>query len=195
MVSAATRLFLTRGYAATTMRSIATEAGVSIGTVEAHFQTKARALKAAIDAAIAGDDVRTPMLEREWADRARVARTPEDLLAVAAAVITASQHRSAGLVLAVFEAAGSDADLMALSTEMVTQRHGTASWIVEALARIAPLHPDLTTTAAVETLWLMMDPAVFVRLTRDRGWAEDRYRSWLARSVRRLLVADHPGPT
>lgn len=176
------------------MRSIATEAGVSIGTVEAHFQTKAGALKAAIDAAIAGDDEGTPMLEREWADRARAARTPEDLLAVATEVLTASQHRSAGLVLAAFEGARSEADLMALSTEMAAQRLGTASWIVEALARIAPLHPDLTTAEAVETLWLLMDPAVFVRLTCHRGWAEDRYRSWLARSVRRLLVADPPWP-
>jgi hypothetical protein len=39
-----------------------------------------------------------------------------------------------------------------------------------------------------------MDPAVYVRLTRDRGWDDERYRSWFARSVRRLLV-DHPEPT
>ena len=39
-----------------------------------------------------------------------------------------------------------------------------------------------------------MDPAMFNRLTRHRGWSPDRYTSWFADSVDRLLVdAGRPG--
>src|SRR6202451_3598773 len=67
--AAAAAQFLDRGYAGGTRRDIAAEAGVAVPTVEAAFGTKARLLKAVIDAAIAGDDVPVPMLERAWAER------------------------------------------------------------------------------------------------------------------------------
>ena len=41
---------------------------------------------------------------------------------------------------------------------------------------------------AVDTIWLLMDPAVFVRLTEDRRWSAERYRDWFGDSVRRLLT-------
>ena len=42
-------------------------------------------------------------------------------------------------------------------------------------------------------MWVLMDPAVFDRLIRQRHWTRERYQDWFARSVRRLLVADTPG--
>ena len=44
----------------------------------------------------------------------------------------------------------------------------------------------------MDTLWVLMDPALFDRLVRGRGWSVERYQRWFARSVRRLLVADDP---
>jgi hypothetical protein len=41
----------------------------------------------------------------------------------------------------------------------------------------------------VDTVWLLMDPVVFCRLTEDRGWSADRYERWFADTVRRLLLA------
>jgi hypothetical protein len=38
-------------------------------------------------------------------------------------------------------------------------------------------------------VWMLMDPVVFSRLTRHRGWSADRYASWFADSVIRLLTA------
>src|SRR5215468_5883978 len=64
---AATEQFVARGYAATTVRSIAEAARISVPTVELIFSTKPKLLKAAIDVAIAGDDEPVPMFEREWA--------------------------------------------------------------------------------------------------------------------------------
>jgi hypothetical protein len=37
-----------------------------------------------------------------------------------------------------------------------------------------------------------MDPAVFVRLTRERQWSVRRYQRWIADALARLLVTDLP---
>src|SRR6476659_3045592 len=169
------------------MRAIAAAAGVAVPTVELGFGTKARLLKAAIDVAIAGDDEPVPVVERAWADTARKARTAAEFLAVVAGVIAAAQSRSAGLVLAVFEGARTDPELAALATQLTDQRAATARWLVDALAAIAPPHAE-----AVDDLWLLMDPAIFDRLVRHRGWTPQRYGRWFARSAHALL---YPGRT
>jgi AcrR family transcriptional regulator len=190
ILEAATAEFLGRGYAGATMRSIAAGAGVSVPAVEQQFGTKARVLKAAIDDAIAGDDEPVPMLERRWAAEASAAGTAEEFLTITATVITASQQRSAGLVLAAFEGSRTDPELAELSAQKSAQRTAMAEWAVDALARIAPLRADSSRADAVETLWILMDPAVFDRLVRQRAWTPQRYRRWFARSAARLLTPD-----
>lgn len=193
IVQAASASFVRTGYAGTTMRSVATDAGVAVATVELAFGTKSALLKAAIDVAIAGDDASVPMLERSWADAARAATTPEAFLAVVTGVITPAQERSAGLVLAAFQASTTDPDLAALTEQLVRQREVTAGWLVDRITGLADLRPELSRRDAVDSVWLLMDPAVFVRLTRHRRWSPERYRIWLGRSLRTLLLPDPPG--
>src|SRR5260221_551090 len=45
---------------------------------------------------------------------------------------------------------------------------------------------------AVDTVWLLMDPVIFDRLSRRRKWTLEQYERWFARSVARLLTADAP---
>jgi TetR/AcrR family transcriptional regulator, regulator of autoinduction and epiphytic fitness len=191
ILEAATAVFLERGYGGATMRAVAGAAGVSLPTVELAFGTKPRLLKAAIDVAIAGDDAPVPVLERGWAETALAAGTVEELLASAAEVIAAAQARSAGLVLAVFEGARTDPALAALAAQLTAQRMTTARWLVDAMARLASPRSD----DAADDLWLLMDPAVFDRLVRQRGWSPRRYARWFARSARRLLFPDGRNPT
>jgi AcrR family transcriptional regulator len=192
VLEAATAVFLDRGYGAATIRAIAAGAQVSVPTVEALFGTKARLLKAAIDVAIAGDDEPVPVLDRAWAAEARSARTAGEFLALAAGVVAAAQARSAGLVLAAFEGSAKDQELERVARQMVEQRAVTAAWVVDSVRRVAPLRADCSTEEAVDTVWLLMDPAVFDRLTRRRGWTLEHYERWFARSVARLLTADAP---
>ena len=185
ILDAATAVFLERGYAGATMRAIAAAAGVAVPTVELGFGTKAGLLKAAIDVAIAGDDEPVPVLDRAWAATARQATSAAALLTVAADVIAAAQSRSAGLVLAVFEGGRTDPELAALATQLTDQRAGTVRWLVDALGRMAP-----PADGAADDLWLLMDPAIFDRLVRHRGWTPERYARWFARSAHALL---YPG--
>ena len=190
ILDAAGAAFVEGGYAGATMRAIAAEAGVSVPTVELLFGTKARLLKAAIDVAIAGDDEAVPMLDRSWTSAAVAAEGADEFLLVVARVIGAAQARSAGLVLAAFEGSSKDPELAELTAQMIRQRAITAGWIVDHLAGTADLSDELTRQEAVDTMWLLMEPAVFDRLVRHRHWTVDRYQDWFARTARRLLVAD-----
>jgi AcrR family transcriptional regulator len=190
VLEAATRVFPDHGYAGATVRAVAAEAGVSVPTVEALFGTKASLLKAAIDVAIAGDDEPVPVLDRPPAQAAMAAASLSDFLSMVAGLVAAAQQRSAGLVLAVFDGSSRDAELAALTDRMVAQREATATWVVRGMTRLAPLRPGCSTREAVDVVWLLMDPALFVRLTRQRQWSAGRYRAWLADALARLLTTD-----
>jgi AcrR family transcriptional regulator len=188
VIDAAARLFVQQGYATTTMRAIAAEAGVSVPTVELLFGTKAQLLHVVIDVAVAGDDEPVPVLSRAWAADAKSASGLADFLSAVAHVLSEAQARSAGLMLAAYEAAALDPDIQLLIMDRESQRERTTSWIVDGVIERARLRPALDKAGAVDTVWLLMDPVIFDRLTRHRGWSLDRYVSWFADSAARLLV-------
>jgi AcrR family transcriptional regulator len=188
VIDAANRLFVQQGYATTTMRAIAAEAGVSVPTVELLFGTKAQLLHVVIDVAVAGDDEPIPVLSRAWAAEAKSAGGLADFLSAVAQVLSEAQARSAGVLLAAYEAAASDPDIQLLIMDRESQRERTTSWIVDGVIERAGLRPGLDKAGAVDTVWLLMDPVIFDRLTRHRGWSLDRYASWFADSAARLLV-------
>jgi AcrR family transcriptional regulator len=189
VIDAATRLFVQQGYAATTMRAIAAEASVSLPTVELLFGTKAQLLHVVIDVAVAGDDEPVPVLSRAWAADAQSARDLADFLSAVALVLSEAQARSAGVILAAYEAAATDPDIQLLILDREAQRERTATWIVNGVVKHAGLRSGLDRAGVIDTVWLLMDPVVFSRLTRHRGWSPDRYASWFADSVTRLLTS------
>jgi TetR/AcrR family transcriptional regulator of autoinduction and epiphytic fitness len=192
VIDAATRLFVQQGYATTTMRGIAAAAEVSVPTVELLFGTKAQLLHIVIDVAVAGDDEPVPVLGRAWAAEAESTHDLTDFLSAVAQVLCEAQARSAGVILAAYEAAAADPDIHVLIADRESQRQRTASWIVDGVMTRAALRSGLDRTAAVDTVWLLMDPVVFSRLTLNRAWGADHYASWFADSVTRLLTSVHP---
>ena len=190
VIEAATRLFVQRGYAATTMRAIAAGAGVSVPTVELLFGTKAQLLHVVIDVAVAGDDEPVPVLSRAWVADAQSVRDLAEFLSVVAQVLSEAQARSAGVLLAAYEAAAADLDIQLLILDRESQRERTTAWIVDRVLERAALRPGLDRAGAIDTVWMLMDPVIFNRLTRHRGWSSDRYASWFADSVALLLVGN-----
>jgi AcrR family transcriptional regulator len=188
IIAAAARRFLARGYAGTTMRAVAADAGVALPTVELVFGTKATLLKAVIDVAIAGDDEPVPMLDREWATRAESAAAVAGFAAVCAGQLAESARRAAGLTLVALETARADADIATVAAQLMAQRQVMAAWMVNGLLRWTPLRVGMDNATAVDTVWALMDPALFCRLTGDRGWSPARFRDWFADALLRLLL-------
>ena len=152
------------------------------------FGTKPQLLRVVIDVAIAGDDEPVAVLSRSWTIDAQRTTTAAGFLAVVGPVLREAQARSSGVMLAAYEAASGDPAIQTLIREQERQRQGTASWIVDGVIARATLRPGLDRAAAIDIVWLMMDPVVFSRLTRQRRWRPQKYESWFADSVVRLLV-------
>jgi len=197
ILAAATQQFVARGYAPTTMGSIAEAARVSVPTIELIFGTKAKLLKAAIDVAIAGDDEPVPMFEREWATAAAAAEDATSLLAIFARALRKAAIRSAGLIVVADEAARTDSGIGALSRRLSRQRGMTVTWIVDCLRERTALRAGVTREVAIDVLWLLMEPVVFQRLTCDRSWTPAQFERWFTDSASRLLLAltDERGAT
>jgi len=189
IIAAAARRFLARGYAGTTMRAVAADAGVALPTVELVFGTKAKLLKAVIDVATAGDDKPVPMLDREWARQAESVPGAAGFAAVCAGQLAESARRAAGLTLVALEGARADPDIAAVAAQLMAQRQVMAAWIVDGLRRRSRPRDGIGHATAVDTVWALMDPALFGRLTRDRHWSPAQFRDWFADAILRLLFS------
>jgi AcrR family transcriptional regulator len=189
IIAAAAARFARDGYPATTMSAIAADAGVSVASIELAFGTKAAVLKAAIDVAIAGDHSPVAVLERPWAAEAQNAAGVEDFLTAVAHTLRPAMIRSAGLVLAAYDAAATDPAMQELAAQLNEQRATTVAWIVDGIRRRTRLRPGITRRDAIDQVWLLMDPAVYQRLIDYRNWTPRKYQRWFAAAVSRLLLA------
>ena len=181
-VDAATAAFLRRGYAATTVRAVAADAGVSVPTVEAAFGSKTRLLMAAIDVAIAGDDELVAMLDREWTDRAAAAATPRG--GAWRSWPPSSRPRSSGppaWCSPFWRAPPPGPSWATLAEELVARTSTVAAWVVD--LRRHPRHPPRLPRGQHRHA-VGADGAGAVRAGDPRlGWSLARYERWFADSL------------
>ena len=65
------------------------------------------------------------------------------------------------MLLAAYEAAASDPDIQLSIMDRESQRERTATWIVDGVVERARLRPGLDRAGAIDTVWMLMDPAIF----------------------------------
>ena len=111
ILDAARQLFIAKGYAATSMAQIASEAGVAPDTVYASVGKKAELFTLLIESALSGQDEAIPGEQRDYVARMRAATTAEAKLAIYAAAVTSIQARLAPLFLALRAAANAAPEL------------------------------------------------------------------------------------
>ena len=125
MVDAAGRLFLERGYGATTIEAISERADVPPATVYRLFSSKHGILKALLDVSIVGDDEDVPMADGPRSGRCSPTRDPREQLAGFVRIAVQVNARVAPLYRILVSAAGTDPDAAALLDELTRQRqHG-----------------------------------------------------------------------
>ena len=144
IVSAAARLFVDDGYGATTIDAVAEAAGVSRKTVFTAVGGKLELLKAALDWAIAGDDLPVALADRPVMRRLMEQDDPAALIAGWARMLVEIDARVARLFQALEVAAGLDAAAHALVVESQRQRLDGAQMIVKRLAALDALNRVLT---------------------------------------------------
>ena len=188
IIDTARECFLMSGYTTTTMRAVAATAGVAVQTVEQTFGTKRALFKAVIDTTVAGDDRPIPVLQRQQARTAEATTDIETFLAIVGHMVRTVAERVAGILAVLDEAARVDQEIAALARDLDAQRRTTATWILRGITERATLRTELSHEVAVDTIWLLMDPVVFRRLTDSRGWSADLFQHWFTSALQRLLL-------
>ena len=139
ILEAAQRLFEQRGYGATTMEAIATEAGVSLKTVYVAFKTKSGLLRALWNHLLRAGHDEVPVAEQKWYREVVEEPYPERQLRLAARNSRVVKVRIAELLEVIRSAAPIDPDISALWSRIQTEFQRVDTRAVRALVRGRPL--------------------------------------------------------
>jgi AcrR family transcriptional regulator len=178
--AAAEKLFLRDGYARTSIRAVAHEAGVAEATVYLTFSTKSALLNATILRATGAEEGK-PL-------SAIVAAPPPDMLSRLADAHAAAMSRAAGLIALGESAALMDADLRPLRDLAHANLRAAYAAIAQRLADAKLLPPEITAADAAETLYAICNETTYLRLTDDGARKPERYATWLTATLEATLL-------
>jgi AcrR family transcriptional regulator len=184
IADAARLLFVRDGYGATTLQAIADEAGVAVQTVYAVYRSKPGILRELRDSIVFLADAEEAFRE---AMAAAASGDPGAALDGFARSIRIRWEVGADVVLVSREAGSTDTELRAEGNMPYERRRGGLRALVDAVR--PGLRAGLETDDAVAALDALTLPDAYVELVRGLGWSPDAYEAWLARSLRRLLLA------
>ncbi len=180
IVDAAGELFLDRGYAATTMDAIATEAGVAVSTVYAVFRNK-RAVLREIRMAW-HEQTRAREINEEAAERP----DPGRRLAMVANA-NRRQWEFGGAMVAIYQgAAAADREAAAEREEALRGRRAALDRVVKGME--AALRPGMSVDRAAAILRALCRAEVYRELVDESGWSPDEYEAWLGETLKEQLL-------
>ena len=188
VVTAASRLFSERGYAATTIDAVAAEAGVSRKTVFTAVGGKVELMKLAYDWAIAGDD--EPLAKVERQEILELKAEPDAVVVIGKYVdlLEESLTRVAPVHDALRSAADVDDHARELLVTMEAQRLRGMGMFAADLESRGVLRDGLTREEAADLLWFYIQPVHWDLLVQQRGWSRAAYRTWLRTSLELHLL-------
>jgi AcrR family transcriptional regulator len=189
VVEAARHLFLINGYPGTTMVDIASEAGVALQSVYTAAKSKADLLQLVVDTVVAGDD--EPVLVTERDSFRSIGEEPDPVRQVemVAALIAATQERSAPVQVAFRQAAAVDDAIAANLDAELQRRHAT---FVAIIAMIPVEHLRHSPEESADLAWAIGSTEVFLLLRHRRGWDADHYLEALTHVLVDILLAPAP---
>lgn len=179
VLEAAERLFLRKGYAATSIKEIADEAEVAVQTIYWIFGTKA--------ALVAG-------IRDRWLARAETGKRleavceiedPRARLAASAAFMRHQWETGQEAVAIQQDAMRADPAIRASVEEVLANRSRQLAKIIQPLDD--SLRPDIQPDEAVDIFIALLGFDVYIEL-RGRGWTAARYERWLARTLEESLL-------
>lgn len=186
VLDAALRLFLDRGYAATTMAAVAADGGVSVESVYKAYGSKPRLVLAVFHAAVAGQG---PEPAEARADRLWTAEPdPVRRLHAFGALVGEVTARVAPLLLLVRAAAETDVELAAAYEQMQEERLSRMAGHARRLAEAGDLRSDVSADEARDVFWLYTSPEVFDLMVVRRGWSTERFGAWVGRTYVAALL-------
>jgi AcrR family transcriptional regulator len=192
VLETAQRLFLDRGFAATTMSDIAAGAGVSTKNLYKVFGNKVGLAKAVFDVAIAGDDEPVPMVERASLMKVRDAPDPRRKLILYGEHLATVAPRHVPLQLVILDAAANDPDAAQVWDDLQAERLRGMTMFAKALAEEGHLRHGVSAAEARDVLWTYNSAELYRLLVIERRWSVRRYGGWVASALTAALLPSEP---
>jgi AcrR family transcriptional regulator len=186
ILKAAHDLFVTRGYAGTTMADIASEAGTSAPTVYA-MGNKVSLLRSCVDRALAGDDEPVAVVDRPLAQWVYDTDDAREVLSRYATMMGELAARAAPIYNVVVRAADAEPAIAELLADLEGQRLKASAIVAEAVAVRGGLPPGRTVEEARDTVWVLNAPELYMTLVRKRRWSTRRYVAWSRNALLQLV--------
>jgi AcrR family transcriptional regulator len=191
VAEAARELFVERGYAGTSVRDIAEQAGVAVQTIYNAFAGKAAILTRVFEIAVVGDDEPLALADREEMQAIHATTDPGQVVERWVRLATAIFLRLLPLLPALREAVMADPTIASVwRTNAVENRYAGVRRVADTLATLGVLPSDLDVERATDLLWTYVSFDTAEALIAERGWKPEEYIAWSARAVRALLALE-----
>ncbi len=193
VLEAAQRLFLSAGYSATTIASIADAANVSVETIYKTFGGKSGLVRAIWDQGLAGAGP-VPAWRRSD-DMQGLEADPRRVIENWGTLATEVAPRAAPIMLLVRSAAGTDPEMAALLQEADEARLARMEHNARRLSDRGDLREGMSLEQARDVLWTYSSPELYELLVLHRGWPLERYGRFVAEGVIAALLPQGAEPS
>ena len=188
VVDTALRLFLERGYVATTIEAIAREAAVAPATVYQAFGTKQAILARVLDQAITGDAEPAALLDRDWVKQAARPADPRQRLAMVVRHTSQVAARTAPIKEVMRDAAAGDPAVRQLLHEDDRRRYLTQRALIDQVIGGGSLRKGCDLDHAVATFFATVNSHSYQLLAGQLGWSPVDWQRWLTDVLGRELL-------
>lgn len=187
IISAATELFLARGYHATSIGQVAARAGVAVQTIYNSIGTKRDVLSRVLDFSAAGDRAPTPVPQfmHEQAERER---DPHRIIEQLVEFWQKALPRTAPVFRIIREAAAIDPEAEALERDRSAQRLRNYETAARLLEHRGALRDELTTAQAAAAIFAIGHPDTYRALVLDGHWNDQQWAAWARATLAATLI-------
>ena len=181
IVAAARQRFLDDGFTATTIATIAADAGATADTIYKSFGGKAGLLRAMCEDALKGEG---PIPAEQRSDAMQASETdPRRMLRGLGTLTTEVAPRINPLLLLLSTAAEADPAMAQLRADFDAARLARMTQVAQILATKTQLRPGLSVEEAAEIMWAYSSPELYGLLVLTRGWRPERYSEFVGESL------------
>ncbi len=186
LLDAALARFVDEGFTATTIESVAADAGVSPATIYKTYGGKSGLVRALCERALGGAG---PVPAEQRSDALQQRETdPRKVIEGWGRLTTEVAPRIAPLLLLLRDASGGDPAAAALQADLDASRHARMRHNARYLVDGGYTRRGISLADATDVLWTYSSPELFDLLVRRRRWSLRRYSRFIVDAITNALL-------
>lgn len=182
VLSAAKRLFRSKGFEDVTIEQLADAADVSASTIFSLFKSKRGVLRVLMDEALPPDQLASLV------NQAMQQKSAEEHLKVSARIARQIYDAEKSLMDIFRGASVLSPELKLLEKERELRRYQRQEETIKMMAESKSLAKGMTVSQARDILWALTGRDMYRMFVIDRGWSSDQYESWLGELLISTLI-------